>query len=266
MEKSVAASTARPETGSLWELWRRRPRTVADMQQLLTHAAAPEGTDLAPAGMPATSLTDNRRGQPYQLVLRFAAFNIAAFALLGAAYVQGWVHRVVEADSTALSIGIFIVFLGGLAACGREISNVSIELNNVHSPRPARESLTQKYLAEIAGRDAGSRALIAAALRTRLAGRIAFVRYVANSLVLLGLIGTVLGFVIALSAVDPEVAGDVSKITPMVAKLIQGMSVALYTTLVGAVLHLWLSVNYHFLAVGAARFATYLVVRGESDA
>ncbi|MPY72205.1 MAG: hypothetical protein GEU92_19270 [Alphaproteobacteria bacterium] len=100
-------------------------------------------------------------------------------------------------------------------------------------------------------------------MRTQLASRIAIIRYVANILVLLGLIGTVLGFVIALSAVSAEGSGDVSKVAPMVAKLLVGMSVALYTTLVGTVLHLWLSANYHLLAVGVANFTSHLIARGE---
>jgi hypothetical protein len=76
----------------------------------------------------------------------------------------------------------------------------------------------------------------------------------------------VLGFVIALSGVNPEAAGDVRAIAPMVTALISGMSVALYTTLVGAVLHLWLMVNYRFLAGGAVKLATSLVALGEANA
>ena len=92
------------------------------------------------------------------------------------------------------------------------------------------------------------------------------VRHIANSLVLLGLIGTVIGFVIALSGVDPCAVGDVRNITPMVTNLLQGMSVALYTTLVGAVLNLWLTVNYHILAGGAVKLLTGVVALGEANA
>jgi biopolymer transport protein ExbB/TolQ len=88
----------------------------------------------------------------------------------------------------------------------------------------------------------------------------------ANSLVLLGLVGTVVGFIIALSGVDPQSAGNVDSIAPMVSELIHGMSVALYTTLVGAVLHLWLKVNYLILSGGAVRLIDRLVARGEGHA
>ena len=210
-----------------------------------------------------SALTDTVQGRRYLLVLRFAAFNLACFALLGAAYLHDWLAIIVRADGTYLSVGIFIVFLGGLAMCAKQIWDVSCEMNWVHASQPPPRSTTQVYLAGVADRDAGSRAIAASALRTQLASRISITRYIANSLVLLGLIGTVLGFVIALSAVDPDAARDLSSVSPMVGQLLQGMYVALYTTLVGSVLHLWLSANYHMLAVGASNFATRLIARGE---
>ena len=53
----------------------------------------------------------------------------------------------------------------------------------------------------------------------------------ANTLVILGLIGTVIGFIIALSGVDGSVSSNPEEVSKMVSTLIQGMSVALYTTL-----------------------------------
>lgn len=64
--------------------------------------------------------------------------------------------------------------------------------------------------------------------------------WIARALVMLGLIGTVLGFIIALSGVDPERARDLDAVTPMIATLIDGMGMALYTTLVGSAGNLWL--------------------------
>ena len=67
------------------------------------------------------------------------------------------------------------------------------------------------------------------------------VRWARRQLVMLGLIGTVAGFIVALSGVDPATVGDVSRIGPMVASLIAGMHIALYTTLVGSICALWLA-------------------------
>ena len=78
------------------------------------------------------------------------------------------------------------------------------------------------------------------------------------------LIGTVVGFIMALGGVDPQTSGDVSRISPMVATLITGMSTALYTTLVGSVLNIWLMLNYQILAAGTVSLITAIVEIGEA--
>ncbi len=213
--------------------------------------------------VPATTAPTGNR---HLLILRFAAFNLAAFALLGAALMQGWIAMVIDADGTGLSLAIFGVFLVGCAAAAAKVFRISHELECVRNYQPCRGSWATNYLAEVADRSSGSRAITVSALRIKITGWIAVVRHISNSLVLLGLIGTVVGFIIALSGVDPESAGDVAQISPMVSELLAGMSVALYTTLVGTVLHLWLMVNYHLLAGGAARLAVALIGLGEANA
>jgi hypothetical protein len=76
----------------------------------------------------------------------------------------------------------------------------------------------------------------------------------------------VIGFIIALSGVDPATAADVNAIGPMVTTLIAGMSIALYTTLVGAILNVWLMLNYRLLESGTVTLVTGIIARGERDA
>jgi len=202
----------------------------------------------------------------YLLVLRFALLNLVGFALLGAAYVQGLVDRVVVADRTYLSVLIFLVFLGGLGICARRIWRTSRELNSLREYDAASDTTVMRHLAPLLGRTAESRTNLAAAARLRLSHRIAIVRNIANTLVLLGLIGTVLGFIIALSGVDPEHVADIDAIAPMVSTLISGMSTALYTTLVGAILNVWLMANHQLLAGGTVKLIAALVERAEEHA
>jgi len=75
----------------------------------------------------------------------------------------------------------------------------------------------------------------------------------------------VVGFIISLSGVKPDVAADINSVGPMVSTLIVGMSVALYTTLVGAVLNIWLMANYQILSTGTTNLVAAIVERGESD-
>jgi len=214
---------------------------------------------------PRTSAADQDPFR-YLLLLRFALFNLAAFALFGMAWTQGWIAQVVLADQTGLSVAILAVFTVGLALCAVKVWRVSSELNCLRDATACKGSWARSYLRDIRGRSAGSRAIMASALRAKVFVRIAVVRNIANSLVLLGLIGTVLGFIIALSGIDPRAASDVTAISPMVSRLLRGMSVALYTTLVGAVLNLWLTVNYHLLSGGAVALVTTLIGLGEAHA
>jgi len=202
----------------------------------------------------------------YLLLLRFALINLLGFALLGAAQVQGLLEMVLIADQTYLSVLIFLVFLGGLGICGRKIWQTSRELNHVRSFDPLSDSRAAQYIARLRGRSGDSRGILASSLRLKLTQRIAVVRHVAGSLVLLGLIGTVIGFIIALSGVQPDQASDVKAITPMISTLIAGMSNALYTTLVGSVLNVWLMINYHVLAGGTVKLITALFEFGEEHA
>ena len=103
-------------------------------------------------------------------------------------------------------------------------------------------------------------------LRLTLSNRIVVVRHIANALVLLGLIGTVIGFIISLSGVDPTAASDANKVGAMVATLISGMSVALNTTLVGSILYVWLIVNHRILATGTVRLLTTVLHMPGTDA
>jgi hypothetical protein len=199
----------------------------------------------------------------YLLALRFGTINAVALALLGAAWLQGWLSTLVITDTTHLVAAITGVFVVGLVMCARIAMQLSQELNQVKARHPRPGSRVAAHLASIAGRDGQSRALLASTLKLKLASRLTPVRHLANSLVILGLIGTVIGFIIALAGVDPETAADVSSIGPMVSTLIEGMSVALYTTLVGAVLNVWLMLNYRLVESGTVRLLTAIIERGE---
>lgn len=70
---------------------------------------------------------------------------------------------------------------------------------------------------------------------------------VSEWLVTLGLIGNVVGFVIALSGIATADVGSAEGAQKIAAQLLSGMGVAFYSTLVGAVTALWLSVNRRIL-------------------
>jgi len=200
------------------------------------------------------------------LSLKFILFNLAGLALVIAIGMQGWLQTILAADGTGLTLVIIGTFLTGLTYCSYKVWRVSQELRCVNSFDPCEDSWATEYLEAVSGRQSGSRAITSSAFRLQIGGWIAPVRHFANSLVLLGLVGTVIGFVIALSGVDSEAISDVTQISSIVSTLLSGMSVALYTTLAGAVLNLWLMVNFHMLSAGAQELLVNLVALGEKNA
>lgn len=187
---------------------------------------------------------------------RFAAINLFGAAGLALAWLNGWVDVIVEADSSRICILIFLLFLAGLIATAWRIEKVTSELDNIERGRGGRLDAFRQAVA------ASGSANATRALELRLFGRITFIRQIGNALVMLGLIGTVVGFVMALNGIDAGQASDAGAIGKMVGSMIHGMGVALYTTLVGSVLNLWLTANYQLLATGTANLAAALIDAG----
>jgi biopolymer transport protein ExbB/TolQ len=249
-------------------------------EAIMTNSYAPAASDFAPsgggpnqaaarAGVPAwlgALYEGDGATQRYLLLMRFTVLNLVALALLGAAWLKGWVDMVLQGDSTQLVLIIALVFAYGLVSCAQKVLVTSREINQAREPARHPNSQVARYLAGIRARDGHARSICASSLRLKLASRIASVRHIANSLVFLGLIGTVIGFIIALSGVDAAAAADVSSIGPMVSTLITGMSIALHTTLVGAILNIWLMINYRLLEGGTVTLVTTIVELGERDA
>ena len=204
-------------------------------------------------------------GLKFLLLLRFGLINIVAFAFLGAAWAQGLVAKVINSDVTNMVILISVVFIVGLILSGYRVWKVSKQLNAAYDFDPNQRSRAADFLRKSKWKDAGTRANLGQALRLKLFSRIVHIRYIASSLTILGLIGTVLGFIIALSGVDPEVASNPSAISPMVTQLIEGMSVALYTTLVGSILSVWLGLIYQMLATGTSNLVSKIIELAESN-
>ena len=199
------------------------------------------------------------------LILRFALLNLTCLALVGAVWAQGWLDEMIATDSyhlIKLNIGVFLI---GLAMCGARIVKLSRELNQLQAEPPASDTRTAQYLAQTRSADSGGRALLAELLKMRLGVRLGTIRHIANCIVLIGLIGTVVGFVIALSGVDATAATDAQAITPMISTLLFGMAIALYKTLVGSVLNIWLMLDYRLLESGTVHLVTGIVDRGEAQ-
>ena len=64
-------------------------------------------------------------------------------------------------------------------------------------------------------------------------------------------------------SVNGSVSSDPEEISKMITTLIQGMSVALYTTLAGSICSVWLNICYHILSSGANKLLAKIIEIGE---
>jgi len=73
------------------------------------------------------------------------------------------------------------------------------------------------------------------------------VQWLATHVVRIGLLGTVVGLIIAFSAAAQGGSTNPDEIKPMIAAVVSGMYVSLYATLLGIGTNLWLKINLRLL-------------------
>ncbi len=73
------------------------------------------------------------------------------------------------------------------------------------------------------------------------------VEWLATHVVRIGLLGTVVGLIIAFSAAKAGGSADLSEVKPMIAAVVDGMYISLYATLLGVGTNLWLKINLRLL-------------------
>ena len=153
------------------------------------------------------------------MVARLIVFNATVLVGLWLAWLYGLVDKVVETDTFWLSRAI--------AAYG-----VFSLLSFFVSCRSIMRGM--RVVVERMNLDEGS---------LLIDSEIHFVRKHISNLVALGLLGTVIVFTYSLSGVDIEAFGNVEAAAKTIGYLIEGAFVALFTTIVGMVFALWVTVN-----------------------
>ena len=94
-------------------------------------------------------------------------------------------------------------------------------------------------------------ALLVVAIGAAFAGRASFLPHAKIWFVMLGLIGNIAGFIIALQGMAGGSLADAAGLMKLATALLDGMSVAFCSTLVGAIAALWTSTNSWLLGMAA---------------
>ena len=198
-------------------------------------------------------------------MLRYSLVNAVGLVFILVVYSQGYLNKAIKSDVTNVVVLIIFIFLIGLTLASIKAFWISRELNHAYSLQKKEKSLLYDFLKKSKRLDASSRSNLISSTRINISVKISNIKFIANILVILGLIGTVIGFIIALSGVDGSVSSNPDEVGKMVASLVQGMSVALYTTLAGSILSVWLNICYQILSNGASRLISRIIEVGEKN-
>ena len=157
------------------------------------------------------------------LIYRFAIFNLAMLGMLGHAWQSGFIAAMLAGDASGIVIGITVVFAIAWGETARRIVRTSLRWN--HFKRYGDKTETDKD-----------------------AYKDKWLTDASDWLVGLGLIGTVVGFSVALGGINEEALNSPTGVQGAIGELMAGMRIALNTTIAGAVFALWNSVNQRMLA------------------
>lgn len=165
------------------------------------------------------------------LIYRFLIFNSLMVAIAAALAWNGVLGPVFANDDSRLTVVIAALFAVGWMWSLKEVVVVSLELNNakLQGPEPACYAKRDKDVAKVE-----------------------WLGSLSEWLVGLGLLGTVIGFSVSLSGIDQGAVANATGAQSAVAALMEGMRIALNTTLLGAALALWHEVNIRMLRTALA--------------
>lgn len=184
---------------------------------------------------------------------RFAFLNTIGFAGLALLQINGYIAQVIEGDKSHISIVIFCLFLIGLFLTGLRIFKLSQEINFLKAGNSNR---LKEYRAIVNNQGQVPAKQV---LELKLLAKAQWIKRIASSLVQLGLIGTVYGTMVFMLNIDLTAIADINRVAEVFGVVMNGMGIALYTTLVGAVLNLWLVFNYGIVSHGTSYFLAAII-------
>lgn len=225
----------------------------------------------------------------YQIFLQWLIFFGALVFGLWLIWNLGVLNQILGRDPTRICYVIALLFLGTTVHCGVRTLFIAHQLNLVGAMvqttseaaeppqldgdtvllggKPLHSSLPADHLRSILLRYQGTRSApeqqehtqLTDILAERVRGQHEIGWFLSGLCLKLGLLGTVVGFVLMLESVTTVKSLDISDIQEMLSRMTLGMGVALNTTLAGLGANVLLSLQYLMLDRGADRLVSRTV-------
>lgn len=181
---------------------------------------------------------------PFIDFLKWVVLNIASFVFLFYLYVSGYLSLIVVNDPSGISLSIFIFTIIVTLLYGKSIFHVSKDLNCLIQRKHGEYVVYIKKLNEFKNRRHNA---WVDTIKMDIFNSTIILKFLSGVPVGLGLIGTVLGFIIMMNAIPASGATSATMAAVLISAMAKGLGTALYTTLVGAISSLWLMLNHDIL-------------------
>lgn len=236
-----------------------------------------------------------RADPPLRLFLQWLLLSGALLFVLWLCWTQGLIATYVLSDPTWISQAILALFVVACGHCGARAWWLARELEQVAAigrlaaadvaarlqrrdaalyfgEQPLPPSLAREYFAAVltkyahtAPPEALDHALLTDVLADRASGSHEGGWFLCGLLLKLGLLGTVIGFVMMLGSIATTDSFDVATLQRMLLAMGLGMKVALYTTMIGLIASMLLGAQYLALDRAADRLVGAIVHFAETE-
>jgi small-conductance mechanosensitive channel len=225
--------------------------------------------------------------QPHELFLQWLIFSATLAFCLWLSWDLGILTPIFTQDPSNICYIIALLCIGTTIHCGFRTFFISQQLNRLReiaiaatgvteplqldgdrvmlNKRPLKASLTADYLQSILLWYQGDTAIpasqqeytqLADILADRARGQHEYGWFISGLVLKLGLLGTIIGFVMMVGSISTTKALDLSDVQSLLTRMTVGMGVALNTTLAGLVANVLLSIQYLMLDRGADKLVS----------
>jgi hypothetical protein len=193
----------------------------------------------------------------------FAEVGLIAFALW-LSWRTDYLNELNRADPTGITQAMVVLWLAGLAWCGLRAWRIDQEI--ARSMGTPLAGWSQLYVdARTRASNDTDRAALIDVLSERAQGVHETAWWLNGLLLKLGLLGTVVGFIIMTLNVSASTTFDASQAQVILKAMTRGMGVALYTTLVGLIGNIVLGWQLHRLDRAADWLVSHTVERAATQ-
>lgn len=204
---------------------------------------------------------------PYLILMQWLMLaGLISFGIF-MAWDTGLLPDILTSDNTRISILILVLFFFASLHCFERSLFLSRQARLLHSYfdslRPSSRAVFNSpvihYLNLSVAKDEQDVTLLTEVLAEKLRGQHQIGWFVTGALIKLGLLGTVIGFMLMLGSLDNIKSMDIAQVQTLMQTMTQGMRIALNTTLLGLVSSLLLGLQYLYLDRRADQLIAYAI-------